>query len=146
MQGHLSGEGNKLLKQTIGIKILGICLLVVSVFTVLNVYSYQKSQQVTIGYRDVIERNAALIFKVYAADIELSRQAALLQQYLTSGNDQHRQEFEESKVNMAEDYRRRQPDHPSAQGLVRAYWMDQFANWMAPTNSNLKLEPSSQQP
>ena len=100
MQGHLSGEGNKLLKQTIGIKILGICLLVVSVFTVLNVYSYQKSQQVTLGYRDVIERNAALIFKVYAADIELSRQAALLQQYLTSGNDQHRQEFEESKVNM----------------------------------------------
>ena len=88
------------MKRTIGIKILGICLLVISVFTVLNVYSYQKSQQVTIGYHDVIERNAALIFKVYAADIELSRQAALLQQYLMSGNDQHRQEFEESKVNM----------------------------------------------
>jgi methyl-accepting chemotaxis protein len=100
MQGRLSREGNKLLKRTIGIKILGICLLVISVFTVLNVYSYQKSQQVTMGYRDVIERNAALIFKVYAADIELSRQSALLQQYLMSGNDQYRQEFEESKVNM----------------------------------------------
>ncbi len=100
MAGSVSREGNKLLKQTIGVKILGICLLVISVFTVLNIYSYQKSQQVTIGYRDVIERNAALIFKVYSADIELSRQAALLQQYVTSGNDQHRQDFEESKVNM----------------------------------------------
>jgi methyl-accepting chemotaxis protein len=88
------------LKQTIGVKILGICLLVISVFTVLNIYSYQKFQQVTIGYRDVIERNAALIFKVYSADIELSRQAALLQQYVNSGNDQHRRDFEESKVNM----------------------------------------------
>jgi methyl-accepting chemotaxis protein len=88
------------LKQTIGVKILGICLLVISVFTVLNIYSYQKSQQVTVGYRDVIERNAALIFKVYSADVELSRQAALLQQYVMSGNDQHRQDFEESKVNM----------------------------------------------
>ena len=88
------------MKQTIGAKILGICLLVVSVFTVLNIYSYQKSQQVTIGYRDVIERNAALIFKVYSVEVELSRQAALLQQYVTSGNDQSRQNFDESKVNM----------------------------------------------
>jgi len=73
---------------------------VISVFTVLNIYSYQKSQQVTIGYRDVIERNAALIFKVYSVEVELSRQAALLQQYVTSGNDQSRQNFDESKVNM----------------------------------------------
>jgi methyl-accepting chemotaxis protein len=93
-------EGNKLLRQSIGAKILGICMLVVAVFTVLNVYSYVKSQQVTAGYHSVIDRNASLIFKVYATDVELARQSALLQQYLASGNDKYRQDFEESKVNM----------------------------------------------
>ena len=75
-------------------------MLVVAVFTVLNVYSYVKSQQVTAGYHNVIERNASLIFKVYATDVELARQSALLQQYVASGNDKYRQDFEESKVNM----------------------------------------------
>jgi methyl-accepting chemotaxis protein len=75
-------------------------MLVVAIFTLLNVYSYGKSQQVTAGYRNVIDRNASLIFKVYAADVELARQATLLQRYLATGNDQHRQAFEESKVNM----------------------------------------------
>ena len=88
------------MRQSIGAKILGVCLLVVAIFSILNVYSYEKSQQVTAGYRNVIDRNASLIFKVYAADVELARQSTLLQQYLASGNDQHRQEFEESKVNM----------------------------------------------
>ena len=88
------------MRQSIGAKILGVCLLVVAIFSILNVYSYVKSQQVTAGYRNVIDRNASLIFKVYAADVELARQSTLLQQYLASGNDQHRQEFEESKVNM----------------------------------------------
>ena len=88
------------MRQSIGAKILGMCLLVVAIFSILNVYSYVKSQQVTAGYRNVIDRNASLIFKVYAADVELARQSTLLQQYLASGNDQHRQEFEESKVNM----------------------------------------------
>ena len=88
------------MRQSIGAKILGVCMLVVAIFTALNVYSYGKSQQVTAGYRNVIDRNASLIFKVYAADVELARQSTLLQQYLASGNDQHRQEFEESKVNM----------------------------------------------
>ena len=88
------------MRQSIGAKILGVCMLVVAIFTVLNGYSYGKSQQVTAGYRNVIDRNASLIFKVYAADVELARQATLLQQYLATGNDQHRQAFEESKVNM----------------------------------------------
>ena len=88
------------MRQSIGAKILGVCMLVVAIFTALNVYSYGKSQQVTAGYRNVIDRNASLIFKVYAADVELARQATLLQQYLATGNDQHRQAFEESKVNM----------------------------------------------
>ncbi len=89
-----------MLRQSIGAKILGVCMLVVAIFTLLNVYSYGKSQQVTAGYRNVIDRNASLIFKVYAADVELARQATLLQRYLATGNDQHRQAFEESKVNM----------------------------------------------
>ena len=88
------------MRQSIGAKILGICMLVVAVFTVLNVYSYVKSQQVTAGYHNVIERNASLIFRVYATDVELARQSALLQQYVASGNDKYRQDFEESKVNM----------------------------------------------
>lgn len=88
------------MKQTIGAKILGICLIVVAIFTLLNVYSYIKSQQVSAGYRNVIERNASLIFKAYAAEVELSRQSVLLQKYLSTGNDKFRQDFEESKVNM----------------------------------------------
>ena len=88
------------MRQSIGAKILGVCMLVVAIFTALNVYSYGKSQQVTAGYRTVIDRNASLIFKVYAADVELARQATLLQRYLATGADQHRQAFEESKVNM----------------------------------------------
>ena len=88
------------MRQSIGAKILGVCMLVVAIFTVLNVYSYGKSQQVTAGYRNVIDRNASLIFKVYAADVELARQATLLQRYLATGDDRHRQAFEESKVNM----------------------------------------------
>jgi len=88
------------LRQSIGAKILGVCMLVVAIFTALNVYSYGKSQQVTAGYRNVIDRNASLIFKVYAADVELARQATLLQRYLAAGDGQHRQAFEESKVNM----------------------------------------------
>lgn len=88
------------MRQSVGAKILGVCMLVVAIFTVLNVYSYGKSQQVTAGYRNVIDRNASLIFKVYATDVELARQAALLQRYLATGDDQHRQAFEESKVNM----------------------------------------------
>jgi len=88
------------LRQSIGAKILGICMLVVAVFTVLNVYSYVKSQQVATGYHNVIDRNASLIFKVYSTDVELARQSALLQQYAVSGNDKFRQDFEESKVNM----------------------------------------------
>ena len=79
------------MRQSIGAKILGVCMLVVAIFTVLNVYSYGKSQQVTAGYRNVIDRNASLIFKVYAADVELARQATLLQRYLATGADQHRQ-------------------------------------------------------
>ena len=93
-------EEEKLLRLTIGAKILGICLLVIGIFTVLNIYSYHKSQQVNAGYQNVVERNASLIFKVYSVEIELSRQSALLQQYFMTGNDQKRQEFEESKVNM----------------------------------------------
>jgi methyl-accepting chemotaxis protein len=93
-------EGVLFLRQTIGAKILAICLLVVTIFTLLNIYSYLKSQQVTAGYRNVIERNASLIFKVYSTDVELSKQSLLLQKYLTSGDDKHRQDFEESKVNM----------------------------------------------
>ena len=88
------------MRQSIGAKILGVCMLVVAIFTALNVYSYGKSQQVTAGYRNVIDRNASLIFKVYAADVELARQATLLQRYLAAGDGQHRQAFEESKVNM----------------------------------------------
>ena len=88
------------MRQSIGAKILGVCMLVVAIFTVLNGYSYGKFQQVTAGYRNVIDRNASLIFKVYAADVELARQATLLQRYLVTGADQHRQAFEESKVNM----------------------------------------------
>lgn len=42
------------MRQSIGAKILGVCMLVVAIFTVLNVYSYGKSQQVTTGYRNVI--------------------------------------------------------------------------------------------
>jgi methyl-accepting chemotaxis protein len=88
------------LRPTIGAKILGICLLVIGIFTVLNIYSYFKSQQVNAGYQNVVERNASLIFKVYSVEVELSRQAVLLQQYFMTGNEQKRQEFEESKVNM----------------------------------------------
>lgn len=79
---------------------MGICLLVVTIFTGLNVYSYNKTNQLTAGYSQVIDRNASLIFKVYAIEVELSRQAALLQRYMSSGNAKARQEFEESKVNM----------------------------------------------
>ena len=88
------------LRQTIGARILAICMLVVAAFTLLNIYSYVKTNQMTAGYRNVIDRNASLIFKVYAVEVELSRQSALLQRYLSSGNSQTRQEFEESKVNM----------------------------------------------
>ena len=88
------------MRHSIGAKILGICLLVVAVFTLLNVYSYVKSQQVTAGYRNVIDRNASLIFRVYAADVELAKQSVLLQKYLMSKNEKDRQDFEESKVNM----------------------------------------------
>ena len=88
------------MRHSIGAKILGICLLVVAAFTLLNVYSYVKSQQVTAGYRNVIDRNASLIFRVYAADVELAKQSVLLQKYLMSKNEKDRQGFEESKVNM----------------------------------------------
>lgn len=93
-------EEEKILRPTIGAKILGICLLVIGIFTLLNAYSYQKSQQVITGYRNVVERNVSLVFKVYAVEVELSRQGTLLQQYISTGNEQKRQEFEESKVNM----------------------------------------------
>jgi len=75
-------------------------MLVVAAFTFLNIYSYVKTNQLTAGYSDVIDRNASLIFKVYAAQVEMSRQSALLQRYLLSGNIQARLDFEESKVNM----------------------------------------------
>ena len=88
------------MRQTIGVRILAICMLVVAAFTFLNIYSYVKTNQLTAGYSDVIDRNASLIFKVYAAQVELSRQSALLQRYLLSGNIQARLNFEESKVNM----------------------------------------------
>ncbi|MHC1759372.1 MAG: methyl-accepting chemotaxis protein [Negativicutes bacterium] len=93
-------KGTVQLRQTIGARILAICMLVVAIFTLLNIYSYVKTNQMTAGYRNVIDRNASLIFKVYAAEVELSRQSALLQRYLSSGNHQAKQEFEESKVNM----------------------------------------------
>lgn len=105
-----------MLRQSIGAKILGVCMLVVAIFTLLNVYSYGKSQQVTAGYRNVIDRNASLIFKVYAADVELARQATLLQRYLATGNDQHRQAFEESKVNMEAVFTSLDRDLISAEG------------------------------
>ena len=92
--------GEKSLIRSVGAKILGICMLVVVIFSVLNLYSYLKSQQVTAGYRNVIDRNTSLIFKVYATEAELSRQSLLLQKYVMSGNDEYRQAFEESKVNM----------------------------------------------
>jgi methyl-accepting chemotaxis protein len=95
---HLKGK--VLLKQTIGARILAMCMLVVAIFTTLNIYSYIKTNQLTAGYSNVIDRNASLLFKVYAAQVELSRQSALLQRYLLSGSNQARQEFEESKVNM----------------------------------------------
>lgn len=88
------------MRKTIGARILAICMLLVAFFTILNIYSYVKTNQLTSGYSNVIDRNASLIFKVYAAQVELTRQSALLQRYLLSGNNQARQEFEESKVNM----------------------------------------------
>lgn len=48
----------------------------------------------------MIDRNASLIFRVYAADVELAKQSVLLQKYLMSKNEKDRQDFEESKVNM----------------------------------------------
>jgi methyl-accepting chemotaxis protein len=75
-------------------------MVIVGFFTILNTYSYLQNRQVTQGYRDVVERNAALIFKVIQANVELSREVAALQTYILTGDAVYRQAIDDARINL----------------------------------------------
>ena len=88
------------MRVSIGLKILAVCMTVVGVFSILNIYSFFKNSQVSEGYRNVAERNATLIFRVYELNLELTAEESALKSYVLTGASQHKESFEESRVRL----------------------------------------------
>ena len=88
------------MRVSIGLKILAVCMTVVGIFSLLNVYSFYKNAQVSEGYRNVAERNAALIFRVYELNLQLTGEESALKSYVLTGAPRYKESFEESRVRL----------------------------------------------
>lgn len=85
---------------SIGLKILAVCMTVVGIFSLLNVYSFYKNSQISEGYRNVAERNATLIFRVYELNLQLTGEESALKSYVMTGAPQYKEGFEDSRVKL----------------------------------------------
>ena len=88
------------MRVSIGLKILAVCMTVVGIFSLLNVYSFYKNAQVSEGYRNVAERNATLIFRVYELNLQLTGEESALKSYVLTGAPRYKESFEESRVRL----------------------------------------------
>jgi len=88
------------MRVSIGLKILAVCMTVVGIFSLLNVYSFYKNSQVSEGYRNVAERNATLIFRVYELNLQLTGEDSALKSYVLTGSSRYKESFEESRVRL----------------------------------------------
>ena len=88
------------MRVSIGLKILAVCMTVVGIFSLLNLYSFLKNSQISEGYRNVAERNATLIFRVYELNLELAGEESALKSFVMTGAPQYKDRFEESRVRL----------------------------------------------
>ena len=88
------------MRVSIGLKILAVCMTVVGIFSVLNVYSFYQNSHISDGYRNVAERNATLIFRVYELNLHLTGEESALKSYVLTGSPRYKESFEESRVNL----------------------------------------------
>ncbi|MDU4962470.1 MAG: methyl-accepting chemotaxis protein [Sporomusaceae bacterium] len=90
------------MRVTIGTQILAVCMVIVAAFSGLSLYTYTQIDTIQAGYDGVINRSVPLVVEVKDLHIELNNQAALVRGYILTGNEVYVQDYNASRMRMAD--------------------------------------------